>query len=205
MADLCTVEQYKAWAGITDGADDQVIDWACGAASAMIRGWCGRSFHIETNQSATARYFHPLSNVLCMIDDAHTVTTVETDDADSGAWGTSWTVTTDYILEPYSGVGPTGLTGWPYTKIVAVGSRTFPYVGRPAVKVTAKWGWSTLPDDVFTAQLMLVTEVTKSKSGGYEVFAADAQFQPIRRNVVIRDMLQPYRTSRANDARFVVG
>lgn len=204
MADLITPAEFRTWVGIEDEQDNAVIALVCAAGSGQVRSWCGRSFHVDAAQAASARYFVPLDGCTVMIDDAHTVTAVATDDADDGAWSTSWDAT-DYSLAPLGGVGPTGETGWPFTKIVAVETRYFPCVARPAVKVTAKWGWSALPNDVKVATMMVANELFRSKSGGSEFFSADGNFTPIRKNVAIRDLLQPYRGPRANDARFKIG
>jgi hypothetical protein len=203
MADLITAAQYKTWASIGDSTDDTVIGYNVIAASQMVRGWCGRSFHVDGAQVASARYFTPIDPYTVLIDDCYNVSSLATDDADDGAWSTTW-ATTDYTLSPLDTVGPTGETGWPYTKIRACESAYFPSTTRPTVKLTAKWGWSALPGDVFVAALMVCGELMKSKSGGSEYFTTDGSFTPIRRNVVIRDMLQPYRGRRANDARFLV-
>jgi len=50
----------------------------------------------------------------------------------------------------------------------------------------------------------VASEIFKAKSGGFEVFTADASFTPIRRNMLVRDLLAAYRTATAHDARFVV-
>jgi len=104
-----------------------------------------------------------------------------------------------------SGQSPYGGSGWPYTSLHAVESREFPYVARPAVKVTAKWGWEALPDPVSTAVKMLVSEMYKARDGGYDTFTTDGGFTVIRGNRVVRDLLAPYRRGTAGDGRFVVG
>lgn len=206
MADLITDTDAKAWLSIPeyDLTDNLVIPTLTAAASQAVRTWCGRSFNIESAQVASARYFFPLAFDCCKIDDAYEVTAVATDNGDDGSWSTTWSAS-DYMLLPYGGVGPQGQTGWPYTEIRAVESREFPLAARPAVKVTAKWGWSALPSDVKLAALMLFGEFYKAKDGGYETFTADSGFAVIRRNAVVRDLLQPYRTQTAADGRFVVG
>jgi hypothetical protein len=61
-----------------------------------------------------------------------------------------------------------------------------------------------LPTEVMNATLMMAAEIYKARSGGFEAFTADASFTPIRRNMLVRDALAPYRTQTAHDARFVV-
>lgn len=202
MTDLISSVDLAEWVGINDLEDEARLAPAAAAASRMVTTWCGRSF--DTDTSATARYFYPLDPYTVFIDDAWEVTAVATDDNDDGLWSTAWSAS-DYYLDPPGGVGPNGQTGWPYTKLRAVESRYFPQALRPVVKVTAKWGWPTAaPDDVVLAAKMLGAELFKSRSGGSEYFTADGSFTPIRRNFIVRDLLQPYRTATANDARFVI-
>jgi hypothetical protein len=205
VADLVTPEQVAQWADIPDNNDDATLAWCATSASRWVRTHCGRSFHVEEEQDASARYFKPLAPYLVQLDDCYdaATVTVATDDADDGNYAQSWDAA-DFQLNPVAGIGPTGETGWPYTKLVAIKHRVFPFHARTSVKVTAKWGWEALPGDVFQAALMVAAEMHKAKSGGFEVFTADGQFTPTRRNFVVRDLLNPYRTRRANDARFVV-
>lgn len=206
MADLCSTGDVAQWLGVDDNEDDTTFGWCVTAASQWVRTHCGRSFNVDAAQVASARYFHATAPYLALVDDCYDSATVvvATDDDDSGSWSTVW-ASTDFQLNPVGNIGPTGETGWPYTKIVAVEGRLFPCGARTGLKVTAKWGWSALPGDVFTAAIMVASEMHKAKSGGFEVFTADGQFTPTRRNFVVRDLLNPYRTRRANDARFLVG
>lgn len=203
MTNLVTDAQAKTWLGIGDSTDDTVIGYITAAVSANVRGWCGRSFNITTSDSDTARYFAPLSNTLVQIDDASTITSVATDDADDGTYSTAW-ATGDWQARPVGGIGPTSETGWPYSSVVAVESRVFPTVVRPAVKIVGKWGWASLPGDVFLACEMMVAEMFRAKAGGYDTFTSDGGYSTIRRNAIVRDLLAPYRRSTANDARFLV-
>lgn len=200
MADLIDYDQLATWLEISDATDSGIFALILPSVSSAVRKWCGRSF--ETATTGT-RYFRPLDAWTCHIDDCTAITTVATDDADSGAWGTTW-ASTDFYADPAGGIGPDGMTGWPYTKITAVESREFPCVARPAVKLTGTFGWAAVPDDVTMAALMLAGEQYRAKSGGFDTFTTDGSFTAIRRNVLVRDLLQPYRTARANDARFVV-
>jgi hypothetical protein len=203
MANLITEAQLKSWLNIDDSTDDGLLSMITGSASQMVRTYCGRSFEVDTGQTATARYFVPSDEYVTLIDDCWAVTLVETDDGDDGTYNFTWQAT-DWQAQPVGNIGPTGLAGWPYTRIVAVEAATFPIAKRPAVKVTAKWGWSALPTEVMNATLMMAAEIYKARSGGFEAFTADASFTPIRRNMLVRDALAPYRTQTAHDARFVV-
>lgn len=208
MANLITDSQAKAWLNISDNEDDALIAALTSAVSRQVRSHCGRSFNSEPNQTATARYYTPLDYCTVIIDDAYEITAVATDNGDDGTYSTTWS-TSDWYAWPPNGQSASGETGWPYTAIKAVESREFPYAARPSVKVTAKWGWSDsdtsdIPADVELACRMLLAEFYRAKDGGYETFTTDNGFTAIRRNTVVRDLLQPYKRERATEMRFVV-
>lgn len=204
MTNIVTEAQAKEWLEIADYVDDQRIGFIVASVSDMVANYCGRSFVVDTTQAATARYYRPLDDYTLPIDDCWAITSVATDDGDNGTWSTTWAAT-DYYAEPAGGVSAGGQTGWPTTLLRAVESRTWPIAGRPAAKVTGKWGWQVLPGDVRMAALMLVAEQYRAKSGGFDTFTTDGGFTQIRRNLLVRDLLQPYRRTSANDARFVIG
>lgn len=207
MTDLITLDEAREFLTISDTADDSLIAALVLAASASARNYCGRDFEVDATQSATARYFTPESCFSAKIDDCWSITAVATDDADDGTWSTSWASTDWYAMsaDKASGQSPYGGSGWPYTHLHAVESREFPYVARPALKVTAKWGWTALPSAVNLAVKMLVNEAYKARDGGYDTFTTDGGFTIIRGNRVVRDLLAPYRRGAAGDGRFVIG
>lgn len=203
MANLITEAQLKSWLNIDDSGDDAILALVTASASQMVRSYCGRSFEVDAAQAATARYFTPLGEYAVFVDDCWSISEVATDDGDDGTYSTLWTAS-DWQAIPVNGVGPNGMSGFPYTQINTVGALEFPWAARPAVKVTAKWGWSALPSDVLQATLMVGAEIYRARSGGFEVFTADASFTPIRRNMLVRDTLNPYRSRHAHDVRFAI-
>jgi len=193
--------ELAAHIGITDLDDSPPLSAAASAACRNVAAYCGRSFDVVTGSTtATARYYH-LSGGAVWLDDCTEVTAVAVDSGDAATWATSLT-TADYSLTPVGGLGPDGSTGWPYTQLVARNTYRFTTtnVTIPPLKVTAKWGWSTLPDDVRLATLMVGAELYRAKGGSVETFTADGQFIPIRRNALIRDLLREYRGWRSAPA-----
>lgn len=99
---------------------------------------------------------------------------VKTDDGNSGTYGSTWTVTTDYVVES-SGYTRTGRSV-PMYRINGVGSRSFPTSGlRERVQVTARWGWAAVPPEVKEACMIKAARLARRKdapegeAGGYGV------------------------------------
>src|SRR5690349_17996849 len=140
----CTVSELRTYLGDNTTIDESLLGDCIEAAEAEINTLCGRYFSQDT--ATSSRVFEPTVAYWAAVDDISTtsgpVIAVGTGD---GTFGTTWT-TDDYQLEPLNGIQD-GISGWPYTKIRAVGGLTFPcsFSGRPVLQVTAKWGWAAVP------------------------------------------------------------
>lgn len=165
-----TLTELKYRLGIPDAQDDDGLGAALDVASKGIEFCCQRQFNDAG--TATARTFYVDSPRRGEVDDFHTTTglIIATDESGEGTYTTAWTVS-DYELHPLNGIVE-GVPGWPYSKILGVG-RTFPVcVRRAPLRVTARWGWATVPAPVKEATLILAEEVFKLKdmpfgAGGY--------------------------------------
>lgn len=139
-----TLAEVKAALRIGDTAQDAAIEVAVEAASREIDGVCRRHFYDAG--SATARVYVADSHHRVGVHDFSTTTglVVETDSAADGTWSTTWAAS-DYQLEPLN--GRRGGEAWPYECVRAVGSYTFPIAsdGQALVRVTARWGWASVP------------------------------------------------------------
>jgi hypothetical protein len=165
-----------------------------------IEKYCHRQFN--KTDTATARIYGRnsvgtgvISKDLAIVDDFHTITglVIATDTGDDGTFATTWT-SADYQLEPLSGIVDAE-TGWPYWLIRAVGSYTFPTSTRRApLRVTAKWGWNTVPTPVKEAWLVVSTETAKLPEAPFGV-ASSAEWgvARVRANPMAMAMLNPYR------------
>lgn len=176
----------------TDIVDDTVFTAALAAASDGVEDFTGRQFNDAG--SASARRYRPVDSELAIVDDLHTTTglIVETDDDDDGTFETTWD-TVDYELEPLDGVH-LGVPGWPFWKIRAVGSRTLTVGSRSTLRVTARWGWATVPAKVKEATLILAEDLAKLRdtpfgAGGF----GDLGRIRARENPHVVMLLQRYR------------
>lgn len=177
-----TLPELKAYTGATNTTYDNLLTDALAAASRGIESCTQRQFN--TDASPTARTI-PANRVLttgvALLDDFHTTTglVVETDDTGTGLLWQQWAANT-YQVEPLDGVVD-GRPGWPYTRIRAVDSRAFPQYtnGRAGLRVTARWGWATVPAPVKQACLMLAAEIYKTKDAPFGIAGVD-NFGPVR-------------------------
>ena len=177
-----TAAELAARLAIDDSHEDAELLMAIDAACAKVDDHCGRTFAQDTAVTVrTLRAATPTRLILEPGMDISTVTglIVKTDDNDDGSFETTWTITTDFECES-SGYGYNGQSGWPYTQLVAVGSKTWPcWTNRRAVQITAKFGWVAVPAPVKQATLIVAAEQWKLKDAPFGI-AGFGEFGPVR-------------------------
>lgn len=175
--------------------DDDEFDDVRLSASRAVDVYCGRRFYADA--TASARTFHATSPAVVLTDDFSTTAdlVVKTDTAGDGTFATTWTINTDFILEPANGVRD-GIEGWPYTRIVALDTKWFPrMLRRPGVQVTAKWGWAAVPEPVKLATKMLALEHYRQRDTPFGVMGMGDFAMRVRANPQVALLLDPYRTA----------
>jgi hypothetical protein len=194
-----TLAELRAYVGIpvADTADDTNLTLALDSASAQVDAYCGRSFTIDA--AVVARSYTPSSDTGVDIDPVATLTglVVETDDDDNGTFETTWTVGTDFRVEPANAAA----LAVPWTRLVAVGAKVFPTSNRyfPGLRVTAKYGWpGAPPSPVKQATLILAVKLFKRKDAPFGV-AGTAEYGSEMRilpgDLDAERLLNPYRRS----------
>ena len=156
-----TIEQFNAQMGLEDDYDQDQIEIAINAASRAVDQYCHRRFYKDTDASAIT-YDAPDCYRLTTQDFWDTTgLIVATDDGDSGTYGTTWTVDTDYTARLWDQTR----SGSPYSIIDAVGGRWFPRAYRrpQRVQITAKYGWAAVPDEVTQATLIKAAQMFRRK------------------------------------------
>lgn len=146
------LEQLKATLEITESYADLDLQSAITAAGHAIDQLCNRRFYTDADANQVRKYTASSGRFL-HVDDLVTLTTLKTDGNADGTYETTWTVTTDYVLEPANAAADS----WPYTTIRRhpLSSRLFP-VGYPnAVEVTGKFGWPAVPAAIIEATRIL--------------------------------------------------
>lgn len=193
MADYITSTNFKTRFGITVTTDDARIAAHISAASLEVDSMCGRHFGTA---SETTRYFVPDSSHLVRVDDCYAITAVKLDTGDNGNYATTLTAGTDYIVEPYNGVGPNGQAGWPVYQLKATGSAYWfhTHTRRPSISVTAKFGWAATPTDVVEATYLLAHRLYFERDVPSGNVPGSSEFggAPLRRPWTVERLLHPY-------------
>jgi hypothetical protein len=150
-----TLTDVKNALRITDALDDSLLETAIESASRMIDGYTARTFY---NGGTAVRNFAATDSLNLIIDDAISVTTVQSTD-EVGDTYTTWTAN-DFQLEPLNSRSD-GLY-MPYTGIRAVGDYTWPVVDQQALcKITAVWGWAQVPTAIKQATIIQASRLFK--------------------------------------------
>ena len=219
MTDYVDVDELAEQLQIPDGGDAALLQSAVTSASRAVDSWCGRSFAADV--AATARTFRPDGDSYVLpVDDFWDTASlvVKTDSGDNGTFDQTWTLTRDYVIEPFNGVVD-GISGWPYSTISAVGSRYFPRgqfaSGRRArCQVTAKWGWAAVPEPVFQATKIKAARLFQRKdavggqggfSGGSSGFSVPLIRIDVREDPDVVELLRVYQKVGGTSGVFVCG
>lgn len=184
-----SLDALKVAVGDPGDVRDDDYERAISAASRQIDEWCGRHFWQEP--TPVARVFVPDTPCVIWTGDFATLAglTVETDVNGAGTWLS--------LAAPYWQAEPfTPRAGRPYDRITAASYGVFPwFTWWPSVRVTARWGWPSVPSAVEQACLQLAVDHYKAKdlTGGVAGFG---DFGPVRVsafNPQARSLLAPFK------------
>jgi hypothetical protein len=191
----CTLAEVKAALRITDTIDDSLLETAVESASRLVDGYAGRNFY---SAGSAVRYFTPEDRIVCEIDDLISLTSLEVSADLDGVFDQTW-ASTDYQLEPLNGKVD-GLTGWPATRIRAVGAYIFgTNIGEASVKVTGTWGWSAVPTAVKQATVIQASRIFKRLDSPLGVLSSpDLGYIRVgtRLDPDVQQLVEPYRLAR---------
>lgn len=189
----CGVEDVRDQLGdSTSTLDTGLIEKAVAATSRAIDRWCGRRFWQDP--AVVPRVFDVWDSRLVDVDDISTAAglVVKVDSGD-GTYATTWT-TSDYQLRPLNADADGGAYSW--RQIAAVGGKCFPPGSRgfPPVQVTARWGWSEIPDQVVEAAILKSVSLFKRKDAPFGVagFGDFGAVRITRKDPDVIDLLNPF-------------
>lgn len=189
--------ELKGYIGISDTLDDTYLQFALDAAQAQIDHYCDRTFGADANVTSRVYPSYEITGTV-MVDPISTLTglIVQTDDNDDGTFETTWTLGTDYRVEPTNAVA----YGKPWTRLVSLGPKWWPRnFYHPGVQVTAKFGWpgGVAPAPVKQATLLQASRLWKRKDAPFGV-AGSVEFGSEMRLLAkldpdVESLLRPYR------------
>lgn len=176
--------------GMTDTARDDLIDEAILAASRKIEKHCGRVFYLEA-APGSARVFDPRDRVYLdgslLVDDMGVAPTL----VELGSWtGSSFTyeTVTGYELGPLNSL----VKGMPYTSLNIL--QGFSYTDFTRIRITARWGFPAVPDEITEAALILATRYYK-RANSPEGVLGNSEWGTVRLSKYdpdVYDLLAPY-------------
>lgn len=193
-----SLAELRAFVGIpvADTADDTALTLAVDSASQQVDNFCHRTFTADA--MPTTRYYSATDYLTLDIDPISTANglVVQTDEDGNGTFETTWTVGTDFRLDPVNAAAGAE----PYTRLVGLGTRWFPMLQyRPGVLVTASYGWpgGTAPAAVKEATLIQASRLFKRKDAPFGV-AGSVEFGSEMRLLArldpdVESLLRPYR------------
>lgn len=180
-----TLAELKAymWQSLQDtNVYDGTLTTVLDSVSREIELHCDRQFNKA--DTVSVREFGP-EDVFTIREDGGVTHWASVDDfwdttglvIESGTdYATAWTQS-DYSLRPRNGV-VNGQPGWPFWEIHAKTPASFSF-GSDGLRVTAKWGWASVPAPVKQACLILASETFQIKDAPFGVAGMD-QFGVIR-------------------------
>lgn len=143
----CTLSDLKTSLAIEDITDDTALEAAILTASRMVDDYTGRFFYRDgTTAAPVVRYYTAQDWYTCNTDDFVSISQIATDDNFDQLYTTIWE-SNDYMVEPVNNPR----RGWPLSRLLAIDSYIFPYNLPQSVKVTAVWGWPSIPAEITMA------------------------------------------------------
>lgn len=174
-SDYCTAAALRNSLGIEDSEDDLLINSSITAASRDVDSYCGRAFWQDTAVVVREVYANS-STCVDLLDQpgdqpAREISTttgliVKTDDG-TGAFATTLTINTDFLLYPRNAVADEV----PFSEIHLPNGAGFTRAGngRPTVQITAKFGWPSIDPRVERATLLQAAQLFKSKDAAFGI------------------------------------
>lgn len=190
-----TVSEVRQQLGDSNDQEDAGhLEASIRAVSRAIDQWCGRRFWLDP--ALVVRTFEVSDGYCAYVNDIGTTTglLVKTNPDSAGTYATTWAAT-DYLLEPLNASANGG--AYSYTKLVAVGNNYFtPSTAsfRPGLQVTARWGWSQVPEPVRAAATIKAVALWKRKDAPLGVMeVGDFGVRIGRDDPTVVSLLSPYR------------
>lgn len=138
---------------------DAEITLALTAASRGIDGAARRRFWKDADANQ-ARVYTPTSAEWVAIDDLIALTSLKTDTDGDGTFENTWTLNTDFVLEPLNAAADSR----PWTSVSRHprgNYRELPVDLPRSVQVSGQFGWSAVPEAVKEATMILASKLLR--------------------------------------------
>lgn len=199
----CTEADVREQLGDTSSRlDAGLLERAIAAASRAVDNWCGPGRRFWRDTTTTTRLFRVDSPRLAWVDDISTTDglLIATDPGLNGTFATAWTAA-DYQLGPLNGgvaaagdpVVPSAF--WTIAAVNPAGRPYFPFAqDRAVLRVTARFGWSAVPDEVVQATILKAAALFRRKDAPFGVagFGELGVVRISRADPDVVELLTPY-------------
>lgn len=181
--DVCSLAEFKEYLGTERSGTDTWLQSVLDAAVRAAGTACARRF-VTASGSSSARVYVPEGDIV-RPHDCVSVTSI----TENG----STVAASDYQLEPLNGITTAGASV-PCSRIRKLGGWWYAYGREATVTVTADWGWTSFPDEVKQAVLMLGRDLVAGKSTNFGI-AGFTEYAAVRarENVQVAALLRDYR------------
>ena len=154
MTDYATLTEVKTALRVTDTTDDTEIQAKLTSASRRVDRDTGRRFYLDSVTSA--RTYTPVHEELLSVDDIGTETGLIVEVGRGTGWST--VDSNSYDLLPDNAI-----TDGKAIETIQRVYGCWPLWGAQRVRVTAKWGWPAVPDEIKNATILLAARLFRRK------------------------------------------
>lgn len=169
-----TLPDIKNVLGIHDDDADDELEDCVETASRDVDAYCGKGRKFWQDTTVVERSYFPRNSHVLFVDDISTTTglIVKVDQDDDGTFETTLTINQDYIVQPVNAAAEFPVRPW--TRIMLLDGTLAGWnrlsSGRPFAQVTAKFGWSAVPDAVKRATLLQAKTLFKADDTTFGTF-----------------------------------
>lgn len=162
----CTEDEFRAEFGdqVASKLPQNLIESAINASSRAIDFYTGRRFWLDP--IPTVMRYRGVDAYDAEIEDIGDLTGLAIATGTDGTFTTAWT-SADYELGPLNADALGGAYAW--WTLTAVGGQTIPYGRRATLQITARHGWSAIPDPVRKACTLRSVALFKRKEAPFGV------------------------------------
>lgn len=178
--DYLTLDEIKNARSMQgQGYADAEYQRAITTASRAVDLITGRRFYLDADDTQV-RYYTPTVRGSLEIDDVVAMTEVATDPTGDRSFGRVWTVDVDYHLAPLNAQAD----GKPWERLIPAHRARWllPTWAPGSVRVTAQFGWPSIPEGVSTATMIMASRyVLRMREAPFAIVTAGVDVGAVAR------------------------